>query len=92
MPPQKDRTRKPVKTYGVVKKRKTRSQTKPERDARLAAIRAQIAADAAALALQRAQDVAARPPAPAGNRGDGQLHMAFIRVGQGDCAVMSTPA
>jgi beta-lactamase superfamily II metal-dependent hydrolase len=92
MPPQKDRTRKPVKTYGVVKKRKTRSQTKPERDARVAAIRAQIAADAAALALQRAQDVAARPPAPAGNRGDGQLHMAFIRVGQGDCAVMSTPA
>jgi|GEM_PF-5135179 len=32
------------------------------------------------------------PPAAAGNRGDGQFHLAFVQMGQGDCAIMSTPA
>lgn len=32
------------------------------------------------------------PPAAAGNRNDGTFHLAFVQMGQGDCAIMSTPA
>ncbi len=33
-----------------------------------------------------------RVRAPKGQRGDGQLHIVFIQMGQGDCAIISTPA
>ncbi|MEW2119899.1 hypothetical protein AB0945_32885 [Streptomyces sp. NPDC005474] len=53
------------------------------------AARKKAAADE--LEAKRLKDLRDRPPARPGNRGDGSLHVAFIRVGQGDCAVMSTP-
>lgn len=48
--------------------------------------RAQRDAERARLATQAAGVVAAP-----GNRGDGSFHIAFVQMGQGDCAVMSTP-
>lgn len=71
--------------------RETRSKTAPGRAAALAAQQAQVAAAAQALAQQRAAALANRPTAQPGNRGDGSLHIAFMRVGQGDSAIMSTP-
>lgn len=91
MPKKQDRTRKPVKKQGFKRKVTTRSQTKPARDAAIALKRQQALAAAAALAQRRAQALAARPAPPLGSAGDRQLHIAFIRVGQGDCAIMTTP-
>src|SRR5258706_12654980 len=71
--------------------RVTRSKT---RDSRELAKELEIAKEQKAreqLEKQRAQSLANRPQAPAGNRSDRQLHMAFIQMGQGDCTIISTP-
>ncbi|WP_018658349.1 ComEC/Rec2 family competence protein [Actinomadura flavalba] len=74
-----------------ITKRSTRSQTKPGRDAALAA---RLLADeeaAQALADARAEQLRNIPRPPDGNRGDEHFHAAFIRMGMGDCAIFSTP-
>jgi len=70
---------------------RTRSATAPDR--RAEALIRELAAQRVAQALQAQREEALRnqPQAPAGNRGDGNLHIAFIQMGQGDCAIMSTP-
>ncbi|MGI8331305.1 ComEC/Rec2 family competence protein [Actinomadura scrupuli] len=73
------------------KRPKTRAQSAPGRQREAEAAAAAILAEQEALAAKRAKDLSDRPKPVAGNRGDGQLHVAFIRVGQGDCTVMSTP-
>src|SRR5260221_14511483 len=40
---------------------------------------------------ERETELAKRGPIPAGNRGDGSLHLAFIKVGQGECVAVATP-
>jgi beta-lactamase superfamily II metal-dependent hydrolase len=69
----------------------TRSASKPERDQKVAKAKAKAAAAASELEARRLEAILNRPPAEPGNRGDGSLYVAFIRVGQGDCAVMCTP-
>jgi len=69
----------------------SRSATQQKRDELQKEADDQLAADAAKLAAQRAASLAALPPAPVGHRGDRFLNIAFIRVGQGDCIIMSTP-
>ncbi|GAB3279499.1 ComEC/Rec2 family competence protein [Kineosporia babensis] len=87
----KDVARAKGKSTIPIRKAITRSATKPARDAKLQAIAQQALAEQRALAQRRAQDLANRPVAPPGNRGDGQLHLAFVKIGQGDCAIMATP-
>ena len=70
----------------------TRARTKPARDAKKAAELAEVEAEREALEARRRATLAARPVAPPGNRGDGRLHIAHVRVGQGDCTIMATPA
>jgi beta-lactamase superfamily II metal-dependent hydrolase len=55
------------------------------------AAKEQAESEAAAAAAARAKELATYNPAPAGTRGDGSLHIAFVRVGQGDCTIISTP-
>jgi beta-lactamase superfamily II metal-dependent hydrolase len=71
--------------------RLTRSLTKAKRDAVRQAAIDKILDDAAKLKEERAKALALQPPAPAGQCGDGKLHIAFIRMGQGDCTLISTP-
>jgi beta-lactamase superfamily II metal-dependent hydrolase len=89
MPPAK-RQREDDKTAEDERPR-TRSRTKPDRDRVQQEEEERVAAAATELEAQRLEALRNRPPAPPGNRGDGSLHVAFMRVGQGDCAVMSTP-
>ena len=91
MPPDK-RKREDDDADHKAKRPRTRSTTKDHRDAEVAAERARIAQEKAELEKRRREALARQPKAVPGNRGDGQLHIAFIRVGQGDCAVVSTPA
>lgn len=94
MPPSKKkrkRSEEPDEEEIQQREPRTRRETKPKRDAALALEADRKRAAAAELEAKRLKDLRDRPPAKPGNRGDGSLHVAFIRVGQGDCAVMSTP-
>lgn len=91
--PKEKKKRTPVKTrdFGT-SSRELRSQTlarrkKDEQDERLAAQRL-----AQELQKQRDSRLANRAPAVDGNLSDGNFHMAFVQMGQGDCAIMATPA
>ncbi|MBB5782130.1 MBL fold metallo-hydrolase [Nonomuraea jabiensis] len=59
--------------------------------------RAKQKADAANQARKEAEALRARlaliptPVPPGGGRGDGNFYLAFVKVGQGDCTVMTTP-
>lgn len=50
-----------------------------------------LRAEASALATRKAKEAAERPPAPDGQRGDGKFYIAFVKMGQGDCTLMTTP-
>jgi beta-lactamase superfamily II metal-dependent hydrolase len=91
MPQKRTRQRKPVKKTEWSSSRETRSRTaqrraKEERE-RLTTARRQEEE----LLRRREKALNNRPPAPAGSRGDGNFHMAFLQMGQGDCCVMATP-
>jgi beta-lactamase superfamily II metal-dependent hydrolase len=43
------------------------------------------------LRKERAEKLAALGKAPDGNRGDGNFHAVFLKMGQGDCTLMTTP-
>jgi beta-lactamase superfamily II metal-dependent hydrolase len=90
MPKKPPRVRVPVKAPAK-RRAKTRSQTKPARLAEQAAAQRLLRDARVALERRRAQDLLNRPVAPAGNRGDGRLHIAYVKVGQGDCTIMATP-
>ncbi|MFI6595404.1 ComEC/Rec2 family competence protein [Nonomuraea sp. NPDC050536] len=47
--------------------------------------------EGAELAARKAKEAAERPPAPDGQRGDGKFYAAFVKMGQGDCALFTTP-
>jgi beta-lactamase superfamily II metal-dependent hydrolase len=85
------RKKPPSKSSVPIRKATTRSASKPGRDAALLRAAQDLLAAQAALAQRRATDLANRPVAPPGSRGDGQLHLAFVKIGQGDCAIMATP-
>jgi len=70
----------------------TRSADSDKRQKAVEDEKALAARKAAELEELRRTVLANQPQAPPGNRGDGKLHMAFIRMGQGDCTVVSTPA
>jgi beta-lactamase superfamily II metal-dependent hydrolase len=74
-----------------VLKRVTRSQTKEERDKQRQLLLDQLEIEAAALKKKRDDALANQPKAPAGQCGDGRLHIAFVQMGQGDCTLISTP-
>lgn len=80
-------------TKAVVFKKKiaTRSTTAPDR--KKAIDEEMVRALLAAQALQKKRDdaLAAQPKAALGNRNDGSFHLAFVQMGQGDCAIMSSP-
>jgi beta-lactamase superfamily II metal-dependent hydrolase len=83
-----------VSYEGITKPRRptTRSVTKPMRDAEIKAQKQKLIAAARAVEARRAEALKNMPKAPPGNRGDGRFHIAFVRMGQGDCTVISTPA
>lgn len=91
MPDTPDKRERDDSTLPAAKKGRTRAETAPGRKAEAEAAAAALLAEKDALVAKRAKDLNDRPKQPEGNRGDGQLHVAFIRVGQGDCTVMSTP-
>jgi beta-lactamase superfamily II metal-dependent hydrolase len=70
---------------------KNRKQTKAAEKARQKQVFETALAEAlrqrAALAAQRA----GQPAGTAGSRNDGNFHLAFVKIGQGDCTIMSTP-
>ncbi|WP_436763055.1 ComEC/Rec2 family competence protein [Streptosporangium sp. V21-05] len=72
-------------------RKRTRSSTKPERDAARDELIKKAKAEDAELAARRAEELKNIPPAPTGNRNDKHFHAAFIRMGMGDCTIMSTP-
>ena len=73
------------------KRPRTRSQTKPQRDAEQAAILEAARKHAEELRLRREEALKKQPATPAGNRGDGSLHISFLQMGQGDCCLIATP-
>ena len=73
------------------KRPRTRSQTKPQRDAEQAAILEAARKHAEELRLRREEALKKQPATPAGNRGDGILHISFLQIGQGDCCLIATP-
>jgi beta-lactamase superfamily II metal-dependent hydrolase len=73
------------------KRARTRSQTKPARDAEQQAILEATRKQAEALRLRREEALKKQPATPAGNRGDGSLHISFLQMGQGDCCLIATP-
>ena len=76
---------------GESKKRKTRSGTAPYRDT-LTAIKDKItSAESTIIRLREQQALRNRAPAPQGNRGDGNFYIASVKMGQGDCTLISTP-
>ncbi|XTZ13721.1 ComEC/Rec2 family competence protein [Micromonospora echinospora] len=52
---------------------------------------AKLREEAAALARLWEEEVSKRPPAAPGTRGDRKFYARMIKVGQGDCIVLSTP-
>lgn len=93
MPPSEPRKRKKADEglglgYDLPVDRATGKKQKSEDEkARLKAV-AQAAAD---LAKRQQADKDNRRKVEEGDLGDGKLHMAFIRVGLGDCIVVATP-
>ena len=71
--------------------RETRSATKGKREAALREIQRAADKEARNLKRRREQAAATRKPGAPGERKDGSLHIAFIRMGQGDCIVLCTP-
>jgi len=64
------------------KRPRTRSQTKPQRDAEQAANLEADRKHAEELRLRREEALKKQPATPAGNRGDGSLHISFLQMGQ----------
>jgi len=73
------------------KRPRTRSKTKPQRDAEQAANLEAARKHAEELRLRREEALKKQPATPAGNRGDGSLHISFLQMGQGDCCLIATP-
>lgn len=73
------------------KKISTRSTTAPDRKKAIDEEKARAILAAAALQKKRDDALAAQPKAAPGNRNDGSFHLAFVQMGQGDCAIMSSP-
>jgi beta-lactamase superfamily II metal-dependent hydrolase len=76
MPPKK----RPAAPAGSVKKAKHGAKKKAKKKAAI------LVTDLANRDLYLAQTTR-----PAGSRGDGQLHLTFLGVGQGDCTIITTP-
>ncbi|MFF6785683.1 MBL fold metallo-hydrolase [Streptomyces sp. NPDC012510] len=75
----------------IVSGPRTRSKETENRKAALVAQERKAKRDEKILEKRRQDALRKRPKPVPGGRGDGSLHIAFIKVGQGDCAVMSTP-
>ncbi len=71
---------------------RTRGDVYNETQQAIAAEKQREADERAAYEKARSDEYKNRVRAPQGQRDDGQLHMVFIQMGQGDCAIISTPA
>jgi beta-lactamase superfamily II metal-dependent hydrolase len=85
------RNRKPIKSLEFTTTRQTRSQTlqrrrEEEREKLATANRRE-----AALRKAREEALRNKAAAPEGSRRDGNFHMAFVQMGQGDCCIVTTP-
>src|SRR5690242_651685 len=85
------RYREEEKTSNPPKRPATRSTTAPGRQAAIDAETARQKAEADRVEKERQELLNSQPPSPAGTRGDGQLHLAFIQMGLGDCTMITTP-
>ncbi|WP_340374426.1 hypothetical protein U5640_04105 [Streptomyces sp. SS7] len=75
----------------LYEKRVTRSQLEGERKAKKAKEEEDAVKERQRLWEERQAEIRGRHPDPVGDCGDGNLYVAFVEVGQGDFAVMSTP-
>ena len=69
----------------------TRSQDRAVGEATRRVALRELEAAAKKLAKERAEALSNEPAKARGNRNDGQLHLAFVRMGQGDCTIITTP-
>jgi beta-lactamase superfamily II metal-dependent hydrolase len=91
MPANPPRKRKPDKSLYQPTRRVTRSMTLPKRreaERKKLERAARLEQD---LIERREEALRNKPVAPKGSRGDGNFHMAFVQMGQGDCCIMTTP-
>ncbi|SCL21066.1 hypothetical protein GA0074692_1073 [Micromonospora pallida] len=70
---------------------KSRKESKKKRIKLQEEHEARLRREAAALSKLWEDEVSKRPPAAPGNRGDRKFYARMIKVGQGDCIVLSTP-
>jgi beta-lactamase superfamily II metal-dependent hydrolase len=73
------------------KREMSREQTKKLEQQRKQDIADKALAEAKRLRTALNQQAAIQPVRPPGSRGDGNFHLAFVQIGQGDCTVLSTP-
>ncbi|RVX45801.1 beta-lactamase superfamily II metal-dependent hydrolase [Nonomuraea polychroma] len=82
--------------FGLLTDRTTPEELEQPRK-KMRVYRAKQKADAADRSRRDAEALRARlaaipvPVPPGGGRGDGNFYLAFVKVGQGDCTVMTTP-
>lgn len=73
------------------KRQKTRSGTAPYRQALDDLDNKIWFAESTITYLREQRAIANRPVAPIGNRGDGNFYLTAIKMGQGDCTLITTP-